>query len=105
MSDNYRSRTERNHVKNQEKKHIKKKNQRKRLLFKKFLIGCLLLGIVGLVAGVSAFFVMVKDAPKLDKSKLVNPLSTKFLDKTEISFMNTVLKNEHMLLMIKFKSS
>ena len=103
MSDNYRSRTERNHVKNQEKKHIKKKNQRKRLFFKKFLIGCLLLGIVGLVAGVSAFFVMVKDAPKLDKSKLVNPLSTKFLDKTEISFMNTVLKNEHMLLMIKFQ--
>lgn len=33
MSDNYRSRTERNHVKNQEKKHIKKKNQRKKAPF------------------------------------------------------------------------
>lgn len=33
MSDNYRSRTERNHVKNQEKKHIKKKTKEKRLLF------------------------------------------------------------------------
>ncbi|EJR03925.1 MULTISPECIES: PBP1A family penicillin-binding protein [Bacillus cereus group] len=82
MSDNYRSRTERNHVKNQTKEtHKEEKPKKKGSFFKKFLIGCLLLGIVGLVAGVSAFFVMVKDAPKLDKSKLVNPLSTKFLDK------------------------
>ncbi|HDR8183375.1 TPA: PBP1A family penicillin-binding protein [Bacillus thuringiensis] len=84
MSDNYRSRTERNHVKNQNQKqetNKEKKPKKKGSFFKKFLIGCLLLGIVGLVAGVSAFFVMVKDAPKLDKSKLVNPLSTKFLDK------------------------
>ncbi|PGU94137.1 penicillin-binding protein [Bacillus cereus] len=82
MSDNYRSRTERNHVKNQKQETNKEKKPKKKgSFFKKFLIGCLLLGIVGLVAGVSAFFVMVKDAPKLDKSKLVNPLSTKFLDK------------------------
>ncbi|VXC34987.1 peptidoglycan glycosyltransferase (penicillin-binding proteins 1A and 1B) [Bacillus mycoides] len=83
MSDNYRSRTERNHVKNQTKETNNKeeKPKKKGSFFKRFLIGCLLLGIVGLVAGVSAFFVMVKDAPKLDKSKLVNPLSTKFLDK------------------------
>ena len=84
MSDNYRSRTERNHVKNQNQQqetNKEKKPKKKGSFFKKFLIGCLLLGIVGLVAGVSAFFVMVKDAPKLDKSKLVNPLSTKFLDK------------------------
>ncbi|MEK4932198.1 PBP1A family penicillin-binding protein [Bacillus sp. FSL M7-1345] len=82
MSDNYRSRTERNHVKNQTKETNKEEKPKKKgSFFKRFLIGCLLLGIVGLVAGVSAFFVMVKDAPKLDKSKLVNPLSTKFLDK------------------------
>ncbi|NSL65952.1 PBP1A family penicillin-binding protein [Bacillus toyonensis] len=82
MSDNYRSRTERNHAKNQtEETNKEKKPKKKGSFFKKFLISCLLLGIVGLVAGVSAFFVMVKDAPKLDKSKLVNPLSTKFLDK------------------------
>ncbi|MES5867489.1 PBP1A family penicillin-binding protein [Bacillus cereus group sp. RP32] len=84
MSDNYRSRTERNHVKNQNQKqetNKEKKLKKKGSFFKKFLIGCLLLGIVGLIASVSAFFVMVKDAPKLDKSKLVNPLSTKFLDK------------------------
>ncbi|OAK35352.1 PBP1A family penicillin-binding protein [Bacillus wiedmannii] len=82
MSDNYRSRTERNHVKNQKQETNKEEKPKKKgSFFKKFLIGCLLLGIVGLVASVSAFFVMVKDAPKLDKSKLVNPLSTKFLDK------------------------
>ncbi|PFJ12132.1 penicillin-binding protein [Bacillus cereus] len=82
MSDNYRSRTERNHVKNQTKETNKKaKPKKKGSFFKKFLIGCLLLGIVGLVAGVSTFFIMIQDAPKLDKSKLVNPLSTKFLDK------------------------
>ncbi|MED1091476.1 PBP1A family penicillin-binding protein [Bacillus paramycoides] len=82
MSDNYRSRTERNHAKNQtEETNKEKKPKKKGSFFKRFLIGCLLLGIVGLVAGVSTFFVMVKDAPKLDKSKLVNPLSTKFLDK------------------------
>ncbi|WJE26406.1 PBP1A family penicillin-binding protein [Bacillus cereus] len=82
MSDNYRSRTERNHVKNQTKETNKEEKPKKKgSFFKRFLIGCLLLGIVGLVAGVSTFFVMVKDAPKLDKSKLVNPLSTKFLDK------------------------
>ncbi|MDH4421057.1 MULTISPECIES: PBP1A family penicillin-binding protein [Bacillus] len=82
MSDNYRSRTERNHVKNQKKETNKEEKPKKKgSFFKKFLIGCLLLGIVGLIASVSAFFVMVKDAPKLDKSKLVNPLSTKFLDK------------------------
>ena len=103
MSDNYRSRTERNHVKIKSKKQIQRKTKEKRLLFKKFLIGCLLLGIVGLVAGVSAFFVMVKDAPKLDKSKLVNPLSTKFLDKNGNFSMNTVLKNEPTLRMIKFQ--
>ena len=33
MSDNYRSRTERNHVKNQKKETNKEENQRKRLLF------------------------------------------------------------------------
>ncbi|MCI4060612.1 hypothetical protein MMK25_34215, partial [Bacillus cereus] len=49
--------------------------------FRKFLITCLLLGVVGLVAGVATFFVMIKDAPNLEKAKLVNPLSSKISDK------------------------
>ncbi len=36
---------------------------------------------MGLVAGVATFFVMIKDAPKLEKAKLVNPLSSKIYDK------------------------
>ncbi|ENQ3077799.1 PBP1A family penicillin-binding protein [Bacillus cereus] len=82
MSENYRSREERKQVKKQKQEHPKKEKPKKKGSFlRKFLITCLLIGIVTLVAGVSAFFVMVKDAPKLDKAKLVNPLSTKFYDK------------------------
>ncbi|MGW6184759.1 hypothetical protein ACWFQH_28550, partial [Bacillus mycoides] len=70
MSENYRSREERRQVK--KKKHpASKKQQGKTSFFRKFLISCLLLGIVGLVAGVATFFVMIKDAPKLEKAKLV----------------------------------
>ncbi|MFE6139420.1 PBP1A family penicillin-binding protein [Bacillus sp. NPDC057893] len=80
MSENYRSREERRQVK--KKKHpASKKQQGKTSFFRKFLISCLLLGIVGLVAGVATFFVMIKDAPKLEKAKLVNPLSSKIYDK------------------------
>ncbi|MGZ9784453.1 PBP1A family penicillin-binding protein [Bacillus pseudomycoides] len=87
MSENYRSRTERKHAQHQKQETNKpEKPKKKGSFFKKFLIGCLLLGIVGLIAGVSAFFVMVQDAPKLNKAKLVNPLSTKFYDKDKNFF-------------------
>ncbi|PEY37747.1 penicillin-binding protein [Bacillus cereus] len=87
MSENYRSRTERKHAQHQQQENNQtEKPKKKGSFFKKFLIGCLLLGIVGLIAGISAFFVMVKDAPKLDKAKLVNPLSTKFYDKDKEFF-------------------
>ncbi|MEY8349593.1 PBP1A family penicillin-binding protein [Bacillus cereus] len=87
MSENYRSRTERKHAEHQQQESNQtEKPKKKSSFFKKFLIGCLLLGIVGLIAGVSAFFVIVKDAPKLDKAKLVNPLSTKFYDKDKEFF-------------------
>ncbi|MDM5154873.1 PBP1A family penicillin-binding protein [Bacillus sp. DX1.1] len=82
MSENYRSREERRQV--QKKKHpstTKEKTMGKKSFFRKFLIGCLILGIVTLVAGITTFFIMIKDAPKLDKAKLVNPLSAKIYDK------------------------
>ncbi|PGQ04601.1 penicillin-binding protein [Bacillus cereus] len=82
MSENYRSREERRQVQKKKQPASKKqKQQGKTLFFRKFLISCLLLGIVGLVAGVATFFVMIKDAPKLEKAKLVNPLSSKIYDK------------------------
>ncbi|MGY1465243.1 PBP1A family penicillin-binding protein (plasmid) [Bacillus toyonensis] len=82
MSENYRSREERRQVKKKKQPAVKKqKSKGKTSFFRKFLISCLLLGIVGLVAGVTTFFVMIKDAPKLEKAKLVNPLSSKIYDK------------------------
>ncbi|KAA0759742.1 PBP1A family penicillin-binding protein, partial [Bacillus sp. AR2-1] len=82
MSENYRSREERRQVRKKKQPASKKtKPKGKTSFFRKFLISCLLLGIVGLVAGVATFFVMIKDAPKLEKSKLVNPLSSKIYDK------------------------
>lgn len=89
MSDTYRSREERKQAerKKQEgqtsekpKKKVEKP-KKKRSFLKKFLIACLLTGIVVLGAGVSTFFAMVKDAPKIDESKLADPLSTKFYDR------------------------
>ncbi|MFF2880587.1 transglycosylase domain-containing protein [Bacillus toyonensis] len=82
MSENYRSREERRQVKKKNQPASKKQKPKgKTSFFRKFLISCLLLGIVGLVAGVATFFVMIKDAPKLEKAKLVNPLSSKIYDK------------------------
>ncbi|MCP1123208.1 PBP1A family penicillin-binding protein [Bacillus sp. 3103sda1] len=82
MSENYRSREERKHAKKQKQEQPKKAKPKKKGSFlRKFLITCLIIGIVALVAGVSAFFIIIKDAPKLDKAKLEVPLSTKFYDK------------------------
>lgn len=80
MSEKYRSRAERRQVQNNNTKKTKKK-EKKTSFFRKFLIACLIIGIICLVAGVSAFFIIIKDAPELDEAKLVNPLSTKFYDK------------------------
>lgn len=88
MSDTYRSREERKQAerKKQEGQTSEKpkksgKPKKKGSFLKKFLIACLLTGIVVLGAGVSTFFAMVKDAPKIDESKLADPLSTKFYDR------------------------
>ncbi|HDR6302578.1 TPA: hypothetical protein QCU59_006514, partial [Bacillus cereus] len=78
MLENHRSREERRQVKKKKQSASKKQKPKgKTSFFRKFLISCLLLGIVGLVAGVATFFVMIKDAPNLEKAKLVNPLSSK----------------------------
>lgn len=82
MSDNYRSREERKQaakVKQEQQKN--KKTRKKGSFFKKLLVACLLVGIVTLGAGVATFFAMIKDAPKIDDSKLADPASTKFYDK------------------------
>ncbi|WIY63284.1 transglycosylase domain-containing protein [Bacillus arachidis] len=81
MSENYRSREERRQVQKKQPSAHKEKTKGKTSFFRKFLIGCLILGIVALIGGVTTFFVMIKDAPKLEKSKLVNAQSAKIYDK------------------------
>ncbi len=56
MSENYRSREERRQVKKKKQPSAKKQNAKgKTSFFRKFLVSCLLFGIVGLVAGVVTF--------------------------------------------------
>ncbi|MCI0766966.1 PBP1A family penicillin-binding protein [Bacillus sp. TL12] len=82
MSENYRSREERRQVRKKKQPSANnEKTKGKTSFFRKFLIGCLILGIVALIGGVTTFFIMIKDAPKLEKSKLVNSQSAKIYDK------------------------
>ncbi len=84
MSENYRSREERKQAERQKREQLKKEKtskKQKSSFFKKFLIACLLIGIVTFGAGCATFFAMIKDAPKIDESLLRVPLSTKFYDK------------------------
>lgn len=83
MSDNYRSREERKQAeKSKQGQQVNDTTPRKKGSFlKKFLVACLLIGIITLGAGVATFFAMIKDAPKIDDSKLADPVSTKFYDK------------------------
>ncbi|MGE8203759.1 transglycosylase domain-containing protein [Heyndrickxia sp. NPDC080065] len=63
----------------------RKKNSRSNSLAKSVLIklflGCLIFGFISLGIVVVIFLAIIKDAPELDKSKLADPLSTKFYDK------------------------
>ncbi|WP_077212087.1 transglycosylase domain-containing protein [Bacillus dakarensis] len=73
---NYRYRQER---KESEKKS-REKNRKTGSLIKKIVIVCLVLGLLSIGAGAITFASMVKGAPELDSTKLVDPLSTKFYD-------------------------
>ena len=77
----YRSREERKQAEKTRQNHQKSnKSPKKASLLKKVFIACLLLGLVSTGAGAITFASMVKDTPKLDASKLIDPLSTKFYD-------------------------
>jgi penicillin-binding protein 1A len=56
-----------------------KKPKKKRILLKIFL-GLVLLGIIGLLAGLGLFWSYAKDAPKLDDEKLSATVSSKLYD-------------------------
>ncbi|NRD77025.1 PBP1A family penicillin-binding protein [Bacillus sp. BRMEA1] len=80
--ETYRSREERKQAErtrqNQQKSN---KSPKEGTLLKKVLLGCLIFVVVSIgISGVT-FAEMMKDVPKLDPSKLVDPLSTKFYDR------------------------
>lgn len=80
--ETYRYRQERKQAeaaKQAEQRSNKKMLQKKHLL-KKVILICLVMAIVSMGAGAITFASMIKDSPKLDSSKLEDPLSTKFYD-------------------------
>jgi penicillin-binding protein 1A len=81
--ETYQSREERKKAENvrQNQQRSQRTPKKKGTLLKKIIIVCLVLGLVSTGAGAITFASMIKDAPNLDASKLVDPLSTKFYDK------------------------
>ncbi|WP_163100355.1 transglycosylase domain-containing protein [Peribacillus alkalitolerans] len=79
--ESYKSRQERKQAeKTRQNQQRSNKVPQKGSLLKKILIVFLVFGLVSTGAGAITFASMIKDAPKLDSSKLVDPLSTKFYD-------------------------
>ncbi|WP_240620301.1 transglycosylase domain-containing protein, partial [Peribacillus acanthi] len=79
--ERYRYRQERKQAEKMKRNQQRsKKIFKKGSMLKKVIMVCLVLGLLSLGAGVIAFASMIKDAPNLDSSKLVDPLSTKFYD-------------------------
>ncbi|MDQ1143962.1 penicillin-binding protein 1A [Bacillus sp. SORGH_AS 510] len=80
--ETYRYRQERKQAeKTRESQLRNKKSPKKGSLLKKVLISCLILAVVSIGIVTVAIGGMIKDTPKLDPSKLADPLSTKFYDK------------------------
>ncbi|MFC4322693.1 transglycosylase domain-containing protein [Litchfieldia salsa] len=77
MSEKYKSREERKTA----TKNTKKQKKKKRNILKQIFLTLIILGIIGIVAGATTFFVLAKDAPPLDEALLKDPLSSKVLDK------------------------
>ncbi|MEO2078232.1 MAG: PBP1A family penicillin-binding protein [Bacillus sp. (in: firmicutes)] len=80
--ETYRNRQERKQAeKTRESQLRNKKSPQKGSLLKKVLISSLILAVVSIGIVTVAIGGMIKDTPKLDPSKLADPLSTKFYDK------------------------
>jgi len=64
-----------------EQRSFKASNKNRGYLLKRIVIIILVLGVVSAGISTVSLAAMIKNAPKLDSSKLVDPLSTKFYDK------------------------
>src|SRR3954463_12826020 len=81
MSEQYQSREERRKkLQSKSKPKAKKKSGG---LVKKIFLSLVVLGIVGILAGVGTFAYLVKDTPELDPKLLKDPIPSKILDKDE----------------------
>ncbi|MBO0958189.1 PBP1A family penicillin-binding protein [Neobacillus sp. MM2021_6] len=93
MSEKYQSREERRKKLQSNSKGKPKAKKKSGGLFKKIFLSLVVLGIVGILAGVGTFAYLVKDAPKLDPKLLKDPIPSKILDKdqkliTEVGAIN-----------------
>jgi penicillin-binding protein 1A len=80
--ESYRYRQERKQAeKTRQNQHQRNRLPKKGSFFKKVIISIAVFCVVAVGAGGATFATMIKDAPKLDPSKLEVPLSTKFYDK------------------------
>ncbi|MEH7309050.1 transglycosylase domain-containing protein [Neobacillus drentensis] len=80
--ETYQYRQERKQAeKTRQNQQRRNKSSKKVSWLKRGIIACLVLGIALTGAGAITFATMIKEAPKLDSSKLIDPLSTKFYDK------------------------
>ncbi|CAH2715776.1 Penicillin-binding protein 1A/1B [Neobacillus rhizosphaerae] len=91
MSQQYQSREERR--KKLQSTGNQKTKKKSGGLFKKIFLSLVVIGIVGILAGVGTFAYLVKDAPKLDPKLLKDPIPSKILDKdgtpiTEVGAVN-----------------
>jgi penicillin-binding protein 1A len=77
MSEKYKTREQRKRVNSKTKK---KPEHNVNGILKKTFLTLLVIGIIGMIGGATAFFVLAKDAPPLDESLLKDPLSSKVYD-------------------------
>ncbi|MGG3469614.1 PBP1A family penicillin-binding protein [Neobacillus pocheonensis] len=81
MAEQYQSREERRKKLQATGKQNEKAKKKSGGIFKKIFLSLVVLGIVGILAGVGTFAYLVKDAPKLDPKLLKDPIPSKVLDK------------------------
>lgn len=81
MTEKYRSREERRRQSAANKQKTATGKKRFKKIFKRIFITLVILGIAGLLTGVATFAYLLKDSPKLDETLLIDPISSKILDK------------------------
>lgn len=81
MPDQYQSREERR--KKLQSKGKTQKQKKPAGIVKKILLILVILGVVGILAGVGTFAYLIKDTPELDPKLLKDPISSKILDNND----------------------